>query len=86
MKRFNDTPVSDFSYSDEPASLRDLENRESREIEEADFSAFSLRSEDTREALEDLRLGWGEYRASGENWEIDDSEFSGGADYVPHWA
>lgn len=64
-----------------------LTQQDSREIEETDFSAFSLQHEDTREALDDLSLGWGRHHASDESWHgRDDSDGSELGDYVPSWA
>lgn len=65
----------------------ELIDMDSREIEEADFSAFRLQEEDTREALDDLSLGWGRHHASDEAWNgRDDSDGSDLSDYVPSWA
>lgn len=66
----------------------ELMAQDSREIEEADFSAFRLQDEDTREALDDLRLGWGTHRDAGMSFSsFDDGEgLEGGAEYVPAWA
>lgn len=60
-------------------NIEELSNQDSREIEEADFSAFSLQDADTEETLEFYRHGEGYATLSGVSGRDDDDGFSFGS-------